>query len=114
MILTRRHCRSEKVHLICTGALSNAALLLMLYPEVRELLEQIVIMGGCMGVGNTHPVAEFNFQVDAIHDDCSWYSSEYLLPAMLLSTSSFDTTALKRYDRKRITSGILPVDIFAP
>ena len=25
---------------------------------------EIVIMGGCMGVGNTGPVMEFNIQVD--------------------------------------------------
>jgi hypothetical protein len=38
--------------LICTGALTNAALLLILYPEVQPMLE-VVLMGGAMGVGNT-------------------------------------------------------------
>lgn len=47
---------------MCTGALTNAALLLMLYPEVVSMIE-IVIMGGCMGIGNTGPVVEFNIQV---------------------------------------------------
>lgn len=47
---------------MCTGALTNAALLLMLYPEVVGMIE-IVIMGGCMGIGNTGPVVEFNIQV---------------------------------------------------
>jgi hypothetical protein len=37
------------VQLICTGALSNAAMLLLLYPEVKPLIE-ITIMGGAMGV----------------------------------------------------------------
>lgn len=50
------------MHLICTGALTNIALLVMLFPEVAGMLQQIAIMGGCMGIGNTHPVAEFNFQ----------------------------------------------------
>ena len=44
------------------GALTNAALLLLLYPEVVPMVA-ITIMGGCMGVGNTGPVAEFNIQV---------------------------------------------------
>lgn len=49
--------------LVCVGALSNAALLLMLYPEVMTMIE-VVIMGGCLGIGNTGPVVEFNIQVD--------------------------------------------------
>lgn len=38
--------------LICTGSLTNAAVLLILYPEVLPMID-IVLMGGCMGVGNT-------------------------------------------------------------
>lgn len=52
-----------KVRLVCTGALTNAALLLILYPEVVPHVD-IVIMGGCMGVGNTGAVVEFNIQTD--------------------------------------------------
>jgi inosine-uridine nucleoside N-ribohydrolase len=37
------------VQLICSGALSNAARLLLLYPEVKPLME-ISIMSGAMGV----------------------------------------------------------------
>ncbi len=48
--------------LVCTGALTNAALLLLLYPEVIPMIE-IVLMGGCIGSGNTGPVVEFNMQV---------------------------------------------------
>lgn len=48
---------------MCIGALTNAAVLLILYPEVKDMIE-IVIMGGCMGIGNTAPVAEFNIQTD--------------------------------------------------
>ncbi|KAK9808375.1 hypothetical protein WJX73_008616 [Symbiochloris irregularis] len=56
--------RGQRVSLVCTGVLTNAALLLLLYPEMADSLQQIVLMGGCMGVGNTHPVAEFNIQCD--------------------------------------------------
>ena len=41
-------------------ALTNVALLLKLYPEVKDKLKQIVLMGGAIGVGNISPVAEFN------------------------------------------------------
>ena len=50
---------------MCTAPLTNAALLLTLYPEVAGLLEQIVLMGGAIGSGNTNPSAEFNMQVSA-------------------------------------------------
>uniref|UniRef100_A0A383V2J0 Inosine/uridine-preferring nucleoside hydrolase domain-containing protein n=1 Tax=Tetradesmus obliquus TaxID=3088 RepID=A0A383V2J0_TETOB len=53
----------QRVQLVCTGALTNAALLLLLYPEVAGMIE-ITIMGGALGVGNTGPVQEFNIQVD--------------------------------------------------
>ena len=53
------------VQLICTGALTNAALLIALYPEVVEQgRAQVTIMGGALGIGNTGPVQEFNIQTD--------------------------------------------------
>jgi pyrimidine-specific ribonucleoside hydrolase len=56
--------RPGKVTLVLTGAMTNAALLLSVYPEVKEHLEQIVFMGGSMGVGNTSPMAEWNIEID--------------------------------------------------
>lgn len=55
-------CSGQPVQLVCTGALTNAALLVLLYPEVVPMIA-VTIMGGCMGVGNTGPVSEFNIQV---------------------------------------------------
>ena len=49
--------------LVCTGALTNAALLLSVYPELAPAL-RVVLMGGAMGAGNTGAVAEFNIQLD--------------------------------------------------
>jgi len=51
------------VRLVCCGALTNVALLLLLYPEVIGMVD-LVLMGGAMGMGNTGPVAEFNIQTD--------------------------------------------------
>lgn len=42
---------------MATAALTNVALLLVMYPEVVEMLEQVVIMGGCLGLGNTGAAA---------------------------------------------------------
>lgn len=33
------------VHLVATGALTNVAMLLLLYPEVKPFIKQIVLMG---------------------------------------------------------------------
>ncbi len=48
---------------MATGSLTNVALLLAVYPEVKDVLKEIVIMGGAIGSGNTSPSAEFNIQV---------------------------------------------------
>lgn len=54
----------EKVTLVTIGPLTNAALLLSMYPEVKDKLEEIVIMGGSTIGGNTNTAAEFNIKVD--------------------------------------------------
>ena len=76
-------CEPHSVSLVATACLTNVALLLSVYPQVVEKLDQIVILGeadlsplllavllkcgiigGCLGIGNTGPVAEFNIQID--------------------------------------------------
>jgi inosine-uridine nucleoside N-ribohydrolase len=53
----------EQIELVAIGSLTNVALLLMLFPEVKSRI-RITIMGGAMGIGNTGPVAEFNIEND--------------------------------------------------
>lgn len=50
----------EKVTVIAIGPLTNIGLLLRLYPEVKEHIELIAIMGGSTSFGNISPVAEAN------------------------------------------------------
>ena len=52
------------VTLVATGPLTNVAIFLLSYPELKEKLEQIVIMGGACFGGNITPSAEFNIYVD--------------------------------------------------
>ena len=54
----------EKITLVCTGPLTNIALLFKLFPEVKEHIDEIVIMGGAIRGGNVTPCAEFNIYVD--------------------------------------------------
>lgn len=50
----------EKVTLIAIGPLTNLGLLLRMYPEVKEKIELIALMGGSTTFGNISPVAEAN------------------------------------------------------
>lgn len=56
---------NEKVTLVVTGPMMNAALFLRVYPDLaREKIDRIVFMGGAMGLGNWRPSVEFNIFVD--------------------------------------------------
>jgi pyrimidine-specific ribonucleoside hydrolase len=54
----------EKVTLIPVAPLTNIALLLTEYPEVKDNIEKLVIMGGSAGLGNATALAEFNIWHD--------------------------------------------------
>lgn len=52
------------VTLMPIAALTNIALLIKLYPECKNNIAQLVLMGGSLGRGNTTSVAEFNIFTD--------------------------------------------------
>ena len=54
----------EKATLLGIGPLTDYALLFKQYPEVKENIDQIVIMGGNIGRGNHSPLAEYNIAGD--------------------------------------------------
>lgn len=54
----------DKVTLVATGPFTNIAKLLMLYPEVKEKIEVLSIMGGGIKGGNITKASEFNVYVD--------------------------------------------------
>lgn len=53
-----------KVTLVATGPLTNIALFLKLYPELKANVAEIVFMGGSASRGNRTPYAEFNIWMD--------------------------------------------------
>lgn len=55
---------SQKVILVGLAPLTNIALLIKVFPEVRSKIEYISIMGGGIARGNKTPLAEFNIYVD--------------------------------------------------
>jgi pyrimidine-specific ribonucleoside hydrolase len=54
----------EKMTIIATGPLTNVAVLLSAYPELKKKIECISLMGGACFGGNWTPAAEFNIYVD--------------------------------------------------
>jgi len=54
----------EKVNLVATAPLTNVALLLKTFPDVKQNIEHIYIMGGSTLQGNITLAAEFNAYVD--------------------------------------------------
>ncbi|MBE6053438.1 MAG: ribonucleoside hydrolase RihC [Clostridium sartagoforme] len=54
----------EKITLVTIGPLTNIALLLTTYPEVKRNIEEVIIMGGSSGRGNHTPAAEYNVYAD--------------------------------------------------
>jgi len=55
----------EKVTLIPVGPLTNIALFLSQYPELKEKIGEIAIMGGAAAEGNRTASAEYNIYADA-------------------------------------------------
>jgi len=55
---------TEKVTLVPIGPLTNIALLLKTYPDIKEKIELISLMGGGINLGNRTAAAEFNIYVD--------------------------------------------------
>jgi inosine-uridine nucleoside N-ribohydrolase len=56
--------QSDKVEFVVTGAMTNLALLLRTFPDVKQQLSGVTLMGGAIGQGNWSPAAEFNMAVD--------------------------------------------------
>lgn len=54
----------EKMTIIATGPLTNVAVLLMSFPELKSKIDCISLMGGACFGGNWTPAAEFNIYVD--------------------------------------------------
>lgn len=54
----------KKVTIVATGPLTNIAMLLKLFPQVKKHIREIVFMGGAAMGGNVTPTAEFNIYTD--------------------------------------------------
>ncbi len=60
-----KECAGE-LEILAIGPLTNLAITLSLYPEIKKLIKHIWIMGGAVTGGNMNTTAEFNIWVDPI------------------------------------------------
>ncbi|MCI5775274.1 MAG: ribonucleoside hydrolase RihC [Aerococcus sp.] len=54
----------EKITILAVGPYTNVALLLKTFPEVKEHIEEIIVMGGAFTRGNIDVMTEFNIGSD--------------------------------------------------
>ncbi len=56
---------NNDVIMVTTGPMTNLAIALSKYPEIKRHIKKIILMGGSIGEGNISPYAEFNILADA-------------------------------------------------
>ncbi|KAF8481524.1 Inosine/uridine-preferring nucleoside hydrolase domain-containing protein [Gautieria morchelliformis] len=56
--------RGQRTTLVTTGPQTNLALFLSLYTDLEPAIEEIIFMGGGLGLGNRSAVAEYNILCD--------------------------------------------------
>ncbi|MCG8483934.1 MAG: nucleoside hydrolase [Clostridia bacterium] len=56
---------NRELQIIATGPLTNIATAILKYPDVKEKVKRIILMGGSCGCGNDAPAAEFNIYADS-------------------------------------------------
>ncbi|MBM3548950.1 MAG: nucleoside hydrolase [Alphaproteobacteria bacterium] len=54
----------DEITLVAIGPLTNLACALIQAPDIAGRVQEIVLMGGAIGLGNTTPAAEFNIYAD--------------------------------------------------
>ncbi len=96
----------EKVSIVAIGPLTNIGLLLKVYPEVKEKIEVISIMGGAINHGNATPCSEFNFFADPEAASIVFNSGVPLIMAGINITAKATLTRENKKEIKNIGTNI--------
>ncbi len=91
----------EKITIIATGPLTNIGLFLRRYPELKNKIERISLMGGSVGFGNVTPSAEFNIFIDPEAADIVFKSG---IPITMVGLNATQKAIFNMEDIKRIKS----------
>lgn len=90
---------SEPITLVPIAALTNIALLLSLYPETKQNIKEIVMMGGSLSRGNTNTSAEFNTYVDPHAAQIVFQSG---IPIVMVGLDVTSTAVLTKNETEKI------------
>lgn len=100
-----------KIKILTLGPLTNLAKVLVVYPKIEELIDEIVIMGGAIDVcGNKNRVAEFNMFVDPEAADIIFRSN---IPKVLVPLDPCSNVLLKEKDFKKISNNRIRIEVVA-
>ena len=91
-----------EIVILATGPLTNVALLLSVYLEDRELIKEIVIMGGAVYHGNHTPRTEFNIYTDAEAAKIVFQSG---IPIKMIGTDVTYRTSVTKSDLDSLLAG---------
>lgn len=96
----------EKVTLVPTGPFTNVALLLRVFPEVKERIDEIVLMGGAALGGNITQSAEFNVYEDPESAEIVFTSG---LPIVMCGLDATEKSGLPREDAQMLADSEGPI-----
>lgn len=97
---------NEKITLIPMGPLTNIAMFLKIYSELKDKIERISLMGGAINGGNRTSAAEFNIFVDPEAADIVFKSG---IPITMCGLDVTQKTIVFKDDIERIKSISNPV-----
>lgn len=99
----------EKISIVAVGPLTNIAMLLKVYPEVKEKIEQISVMGGAIDNGNITACSEFNFYADPEAASIVFNSGVPLIMAGLNLTNNATLTEEELKEMKAIKTRLADI-----
>ncbi len=90
----------ETMTLVPTAPLTNIALLFKVFPEVKQRIGRIVLMGGSASAGNATPFAEFNIFADP--DAAQIVFAEHDIPVVMCGLDVTRQCILTKQEISRI------------
>ncbi len=86
-----------ELEIIALGPLTNIAISLILYPELKKLIKHLYIMGGAMRGGNSSTTAEFNIWVDP---EAAHYTFKSGIPITMVGLDVTERAIMNEDDSK--------------
>ena len=109
LVETLRNAK-EKVTLIPVGPPTNIGMALRMAPEIKENIEEIVMMGGAVGMGNITASAEANFYHDP---EAAKIVLDSGIPCRIVGLNATHSAELTLEDAKTLKSLGTPAGQFA-